>query len=77
MNIDANTILTSLVLGGILWILRGQSSNTTAAALAVQRHETAEREMVELRARVVAAEAAIAEVSIRVAHLEGSKNSSG
>jgi len=77
VNIDANTILTSLVLGGILWILRGQSSNTTAAALAVQRHETAEREMVELRARVVAAEAAIAEVSIRVAHLEGSKNSSG
>jgi hypothetical protein len=77
VNIDANTILTSLVLGGILWILRGQSSNTTAAALAVQRHETAEREMVELRARVVAAEAAIAEVSIRVAHLEGSKNFSG
>jgi hypothetical protein len=73
LTLDVNTILTSLVLGGIVWILKGQSANNTASALAVQRHETAEREMVELRARVVAAEAAIAEVSIRVAHLEGSK----
>jgi len=73
LALDVNTILTSLVLGGIVWMLKGQTAGATAAALAVQRHEQAEREMVELRARVVAAEAAIAEVSIRVAHLEGSK----
>jgi uncharacterized membrane protein len=73
LALDVNTILTSLVLGGIVWMLKGQTASATAAALAVQRHEQSEREMVELRARVVAAEAAIAEVSIRVAHLEGSK----
>ena len=73
LALDVNTILTTLVLGGIAWLLRGQAANSTAAALAVHRHEVTDREMVELRARVVAAEAAIAEVSLRVAHLEGSK----
>lgn len=73
LALDVNTILTTMVLGGIVWILKGQADNSTAAALAVQKHEVTDREMVELRARVVAAEAAIAEVSIRVAHLEGSK----
>jgi hypothetical protein len=73
LALDLNTILTSLVLGGIAWILKNQSSNTTAIALAMQKHEQSEREMVELRARVVAAEVAITEVSLRVAHLEGPK----
>jgi hypothetical protein len=73
LALDLNTILTSLVLGGIVWILKNQSDNTTAIALAVQKHEQAEREMMELRARVVAAEVAITEVSLRVAHLEGQK----
>ena len=74
LALDLNTILTSLVLGGILWMLKGQQASATAAALAIERHEQAEREMVDLRARVVAVEAKIAEVSIRVAHLEGPKH---
>lgn len=71
LALDLNTVLTSLVLGGIVWILKSQSDANTATALAAERHEQAQREMVELRARVVHAEAAIAEVSLRVAHLEG------
>lgn len=71
LALDLNTVLTSLVLGGIVWILKSQSDANTATALAAERHEQAQREMVELRARVVHAEAKIAEVSLRVAHLEG------
>jgi hypothetical protein len=75
LSIDVNTILTSLTLGCIVWLLRSQTSNTTAVALAAQRHEHTEREMVELRTRVAIAEATIAEVSLKVARLEGGANS--
>ena len=73
MNIalDFNTILNSLVLGGIIWMVRSQSAQTTSAAVALQRAETTEREMVELRARVAIAEAAIAEVALAVARIQG------
>jgi hypothetical protein len=71
LALDLNTILTSLVLGGIIWVLRSQTSTATAQAVAVERSQTTEREMVELRARVATAEAAIAEVSLKVARLEG------
>jgi len=50
-----------------------QSAQTTAAAVALQRSETTEREMVELRARVATAEAAIAEVALAVARIQGGK----
>jgi len=80
MNIalDVNTILTSLVLMGIVYMVRSQAAGAEAAALAatnaavaLQRAETTEREMVELRARVATCEGKIAGVEITLARIQG------
>lgn len=70
LDLNLNTLLTSLVLAGILWQIRSTQAQHTAQALSQQRQDQAEREMVEIRARVAAAEASIAEVSLKVARME-------
>lgn len=69
--LDLNTVLTSLTLAGILWVLRTVSQQEKAQAVAHEKSETTERAIIELRSRVVTAEASVAEVSLRVARLEG------
>jgi len=69
--LDINTVLTSLTLAGIIWVLRTVSQQEKAQAVAGEKAETHERGLIELRSRVVTAEASVAEVSLRVARLEG------
>lgn len=69
--LDINTVLTSLTLAGIIWVLRTVSQQEKAQAVAQEKGETTERAIIELRSRVVTAEASVAEVSLRVARLEG------
>ncbi|AKC83756.1 hypothetical protein IMCC26134_15000 [Verrucomicrobia bacterium IMCC26134] len=72
LTLDLNTVLTSLTLAGILWVLRTVSQQEKAQAVAHEKADTHDREIIELRSRVVTAEASVAEVSLRVARLEGS-----
>lgn len=74
LSLDLNTIITSCVLAGVLWQIRATANTATAQAVADQRQQQADREMVELRARVAAAEASIAEVSLKIARIEASKD---
>jgi hypothetical protein len=69
--LDINTVLTSLTLAGIIWVLRTVSQQEKAQAVAAEKGATHERGIIELRSRVVTAEASVAEVSLRVARLEG------
>lgn len=71
LTLDLNTILTSCVLAILLWQIRQTVDQGRKQAVGDEKHAQTEREMVELRARVAAAEANVAEVSMRVARLEG------
>lgn len=71
LTLDLNTILTSCVLAALLWQIRATVEQGRNQAVGDEKHAQTEREMVALRARVATVEAQVAEVSLKVARLEG------
>ena len=74
ISLDVNTILTSIVLAGIVWMVRSQSLQITATALALQRAEATEHVILELRARVTNVEVNAAQLALRVARIQGQQD---
>ena len=66
MTIDWNTILSAIILGLSTWTLRGVAQLQRQVAVSTVKDEQHEKDIIELRARIVGVETRLRELELRI-----------